>query len=176
MDDTANSQNARSPEFEDLLSLCKALNDEGARYILIGGFAVVLHGAIRTTKDIDLLVDPSENNIGKIKRALSYLPDNAISQMSENEVEKYQVVRIADEIVIDLLAKACGISYSDAEKEIEWVEIEGITIPIAGKKLLIKMKDTWRPSDKADVNFLRALIEEERMEKKENLKDRGQKA
>lgn len=162
MDDSRDSRYARSPEVEDLLSLCKALNHEGVRYILIGGFAVVLHGAIRTTKDIDLLVDPSTDNIGKIKRAMSYLPDNAISQMSESEVEKYQVVRVADEIVIDLLAKACGISYADAEREIEWADIGGIKIPIAGKELLIKMKDTYRPSDKADVNFLRALIEAER--------------
>lgn len=166
MDDPTNSQNARSPEFEDLLSLCKALNDEGAKYVLIGGFAVMLHGAIRTTKDIDFLVDPSGDNVEKIKKALSYLPDNAISQMSKNEVEKYQVVRVADEIVVDLLAKACGISYADAEEEIEWVEIQGITIPIAGKELLVKMKDTYRPSDKADVNFLRALIDAEHKERK----------
>lgn len=166
MDDTTNSRYSRSPEFEDLLSLCKALNREGAKYLLIGGFAVVLHGAIRTTKDIDFLIDPSRDNIGRIKRALSYLQDNAISQLSENEVEKYQVVRVADEIVVDLLAKACGISYADAEKEIEYYDIEGISIPVAGKEMLIKMKDTWRPSDKADVNFLREIIEEERKKKR----------
>jgi hypothetical protein len=48
---------ARAPEPEDLVRICRALNDAGARYVLIGGFAVVVHGAARFTKDIDLLVD-----------------------------------------------------------------------------------------------------------------------
>ncbi len=56
MDDAADPGFSRAPQLEDLTSLCRALNREGARYVLIGGFAVILHGLVRTTKDIDLLV------------------------------------------------------------------------------------------------------------------------
>ena len=59
MDDAADRGYSRAPELEDLLSLIRALDRAGARYLLIGGFAVILHGFVRTTKDIDLLVDPS---------------------------------------------------------------------------------------------------------------------
>lgn len=162
MVNNTNGEYSRAPEFEDLISLCRSLNEAGARYILIGGFAVVLHGYTRATKDIDLLVDPSQENIQRIKKALSSLPDNAIALIHDDEVQKYPVVRIADEIVVDLLAKACGISYEEASKELEHREIEGVKIPIPTTALLLRMKDTVRPGDKADADFLKALIEEEK--------------
>lgn len=162
MDDKTNSGYARAPKVEDLVSLCRSLNEAGAKYILIGGFAVALHGFVRATKDIDFLVDTSEKNVSKIKKALASLPDNAIAELENDEVEKYQVVRVADEIIVDLMARACGIDYESAMKMIEYVEIDGIEIPIATKELLIKMKDTFRPSDKIDLNFLKCRIEEEK--------------
>lgn len=162
MVDKKNSEYSRAPEFEDLISLCKALNSAGVRYLLIGGFAVILHGYVRGTQDIDLLVDSSEENVRKIKTALASLPDNAISLIQDNEVEKYSVVRIADEFVVDLMKKTCNIDYTEASKNIEYKEIEGVKIPVPTKELLIRMKETVRPSDKADVNFLKALINEEK--------------
>ena len=67
MDDTNDRGYSRAPELEDLVALCKALNQEGVRYVLIGGFAVILHGYVRATKDIDLLVDASVENIQRLK-------------------------------------------------------------------------------------------------------------
>ena len=47
---------SRDPESGDLLKICRALNESGARYIVIGGMALVYHGFNRGTEDIDLLV------------------------------------------------------------------------------------------------------------------------
>lgn len=158
MDDQDDREYSRAPELEDLLALCKALNAEGVRYVLIGGFAVILHGFVRGTKDIDLLVEVSAENIQRLKRAMAVLPDNAISLMADDEVEKYQVVRIADEIVVDLMKSACGIDYATAVTGMETKIVDGVSIPVAGKELLIKTKQTVRPSDAADVQFLRFRI------------------
>jgi len=68
MDDTPDRGDSRAPELEDLLSLCAALRRENVRYVLIGGFAVILHGWVRATKDIDLLVDASTSNVQALKR------------------------------------------------------------------------------------------------------------
>lgn len=125
---------------------------------MIGGFAVILHGYVRGTQDIDLLIDSSGENVRKIKKALASLPDNAIGLIRDDEVEKYSVVRIADEFVIDLMKKACGIDYEEASKEIIFRNIEGVKIPIPKKELLIRMKDTIRPGDKADTDYLKALL------------------
>ena len=159
MDDQDDREYSRAPELEDLLGLCKALNAEDVRYVLIGGFAVILHGFVRATKDVDLLVDASPDNIQRLKRAMRVLPDNAAALISDDEVEKYQVVRIADEIVVDLLKNACGVDYARASQGgIEIRVVEGVPIPLARKELLIEMKQTVRPSDAADVQFLRLRI------------------
>lgn len=161
MDDKNDGRYARSPTVEDLIFLCKRLNEEGVSYILIGGFAVILHGFTRGTKDIDILVDSGPENIRKIKRAMASLPDNAISEISDDDIINYQVVRVGDEFVVDLMGKACGISYKEALREIDWITVEDVEIPVASKKLLFKMKDTLRPADQMDRGFLKMLIEEE---------------
>jgi hypothetical protein len=161
VDDQDDRGYSRAPELEDLIALCKALNDEGVRYVLIGGFAVILHGFVRATKDVDLLVDASIDNVRRLKRAMAALPDNAIALMSDDEVDRYGVVRIADEFVVDLMKSACGIHYDEASQHIDRREIDGVIIPVADKELLIRTKDTVRPSDAADVRFLRLRISED---------------
>ncbi len=159
MDDPDDRGYSRAPELEDLVALCKALNAESVRYVLIGGFAVILHGFVRATKDIDLLVDASPANVQRLKRAMAVLPDNAISLIADDEVEKYRVVRIADEIVVDLLMAACGVDYARAANGgIEIIDLNGVPIPLARKELLIETKQTIRPSDAADVQFLKMRI------------------
>lgn len=163
MDDASDRGESRAPRLEDLVDLCRALNREGARYLLIGGFAVILHGFVRSTKDVDLLVDPSESNIQAVKRAMATLPDNAAALIADDEISRYQVVRVADEIVVDLLGAACGVTYSEAAAAgIETFRLEDVEVPLASKELLIRMKNTIRESDAMDVRFLRLRIEEEK--------------
>lgn len=77
-------------------------------------------------------------------------------------VRRHSVVRVADEIVVDPMASACGITYDEAlEQDIEERLVEDVVIPLAGKRLLIRMKDTVRDSDRMDVGFLRWRIEDE---------------
>jgi uncharacterized protein len=85
-----------------------ALNREEARYILIGGFAVILHGLVRTTKYIDLLVDSSEENVKRVKRAFADLPDNAAALVEDSDVRSTDWCA-SRTIVVDLLAAACGL-------------------------------------------------------------------
>jgi copper chaperone CopZ len=161
MDDAGDRTYSRAPEAKDVLDICRALNEERARYVLIGGFAVILHGFVRTTKDIDLLIDPSVENLQRVKRALAVLPDNAIALVADNDVKNYGVVRVADEVVVDLMASAGTVDYDSAQSDIERITVEGVLIPVAGKKSLMKMKDTPRPSDQIDRSFLAARIAEE---------------
>ena len=162
MDDAPDGLYSRAPELEDLLRLCAALNREAVRYVLIGGFAVILHGFVRGTKDIDLLVDTANENVQALRRAMAVLPDNAMAEVADGEIRQYQVVRVADEVVVDLMQAACGIDYAGALRSgVERLTVEGVEIPVASKQLLIRMKDTIRPSDAADVAFLRLRIEED---------------
>ena len=107
MDDRDDPPYARAPEPADLIRNCRALNDAGARYDLIGGFAVIACGATRFTKDIALLVDDDPDNIARVKHALSVLADNAAADIREADVKEHVVVRVADEVIVDLMGKAC---------------------------------------------------------------------
>lgn len=106
MDDAHDGPYAREPQVEDLARIARALNDAGAHYILIGGFAVIAHGGARTTKDIDLLVDAAPENIARVKQALRVLEDRAVDEVADGDVARYTVVRVADEVVVDLMARA----------------------------------------------------------------------
>jgi hypothetical protein len=163
MDEPADRGYSRAPELEDLVGLCRSLNREGVRYVLIGGFATILHGSARTTKDVDLLVDPSEDNVRSIRRALAVLPDNAVAEVEDADVRRHRVVRVADEIVVDLMAEAGGLSFAEAARGgVETRRLEDVDIPLATKEFLIRTKNTVRESDQSDVKFLRLRIAEER--------------
>jgi predicted nucleotidyltransferase len=165
VDDPHDGSYAREPQIEDLARICRALNDAGARYLLIGGFAVIARGGARTTKDIDLLVDPSPDNIARVKQALRVLEDRAVDDVADDDVARYSVVRVADEVVVDLMAAACGVDYASAVEDVETVTIGDVPIPVASVETLIRTKNTVRPSDAADRLYLQALLKTQRDER-----------
>src|SRR6266480_4555058 len=144
----------RTPEEDDLVKLCAALNDQGALYVVVGGMAMNQQGLLRATEDIDLLLERSRDNQERVLKALEVLPDRAVLEVNEDDLDDYTVVRVADEIVVDLMLSACGVTYAEATSEIEAKEIEGVTIPFASAKLLLRMKQTYREKDIPDRLFL----------------------
>ena len=155
-DDTA--EESRPPTLNDLLNLCSELNARGAKYVVIGGMAMIQAGFVRGTEDIDLLIESSPGNQAAVRKALEILPDKAVHGLREGDLERYVVVRVADEIVVDLLLSAGGIAYADAQTESTIVEIAGVSIPFASPRLLLRMKQTGREKDALDVLFLRELL------------------
>ena len=162
MDDglTTPLEETRPPSDEDLARLASKLNELGAKYIVVGGFAVIAAGFTRSTMDIDLLVDCSPENDARVRQALESLPDQAILELGPGEIEKYVVARVCDEFTVDLMPKACGITYADAEAFIEFRNHLGVIIPFASPTLLWKTKQTHREKDAVDRSFLRKLLED----------------
>jgi len=146
----------RAPDEEDVAALCRELNRRGARFVVIGGFAVIMAGYPRTTGDVDLLIDASADNEAKVFDALATLPDGCVRELDSGDVAKYAVVRVADEIVVDLMAKAAGIDYEEASKSVVVHEVRGVPIPFASPELLWRMKvHTHKEKDRGDLEFLR---------------------
>jgi len=151
----------RPPLETDLVGLCRELNKRGARYIIIGGFAVITAGLPRVTGDIDLMVAVDPENEGKVFSALSTLPDNAVRALQPGELQQYNVIRVADEIIVDLMRSAGGIEYEEAAKDVVVREIHGVPIPFASPRLLWRMKvNTHREKDAGDLAFLRYWFSE----------------
>lgn len=152
---------SRPPTEEDLVSLCRELNQRGAKYLVVGGFAVIAAGLPRVTTDVDLMVAADLENEGKVFSALSTLPDNAVRELQPGELQQYNVIRVGDEILVDLMVSAGGISYAEASKHIEVRELGGVPIPFASPRLLWRMKVvTHREKDAGDLVFLRQWFAE----------------
>lgn len=150
----------RPPEREDIVALCRELNARGAKYVLVGGFAIIEAGLPRTTGDVDLVVDAGLENEAKVFDALATLPDKAVRELEPGDLAKYVVVRVADEILVDLMASASGIGYTEAAKSVNVRVVDGVAIPFASPELLWRMKSrTRREKDRGDLQFLRMWFE-----------------
>ena len=160
MDDQDDDRRARAPEPDDVVRTCRALNDAGARYLLVGGFAVIAHGAGRFTKDIDLPVDDAPANVARVKQGLAVLAGNAASELADDDLQRHVVVRVADEVIVDLMGRACGLTYAEASRDAEAIERGGVAIPVPSPATLIRMKDTPRPQDAIDRAFLEGVLRE----------------
>lgn len=144
----------RPPDDRDLVMLARELNRLGASYVVIGGVAINRLGFVRATEDIDLLIARDRANQALVKRALEILPDKAVKELGDEDLAQWLVVRINDEITVDLMTEASGIDFEEAAKHIEWEEIDGVRIPFAGAELMLRFKQGLREKDVMDRRFL----------------------
>jgi len=142
----------------DLALICAELNRLGARYVVVGGLAVIQAGYARITEDIDLLVETTLENEALVIQALLILPDKAARELKPGEVAEYGVVRIGDEVLVDLMKSGCGVTYAEAIRDAKFFEINGTRIPFASPKTLWRMKQTHRAKDIPDKLYLRQLL------------------
>ena len=146
----------RQPTVEDLRDLCRELNQRGAKYVVVGGFAMRAANYLRETMDVDLMVAADLDNEAKVYSALSTLPDNAVRELQPGELQQYNVIRVGDEILVDLMRTAGGIDYPEAAKDVVVREVDGVPIPFAAPRLLWRMKAiTHREKDAGDLVYLR---------------------
>ena len=152
----SNELTSREPTVEDLRDLCRELNQRKAKYVVVGGFAIRAANYNRQTMDVDLIVASDLENEAKVFSALSTLPDNAVRELQPGELQQYNVIRVGDEILVDLMVSAGGIDYAEAAKDVVIREVDGVPIPFASPRLLWRMKVvTHREKDAGDLVFLR---------------------
>ncbi len=140
------------------MKLARELNRLGVSYVVIGGFAINRLGLVRATDDLDLLIARDAANQALVKKALEILPDKAVRELANDDLARWVVVRVNDDITVDLMTEACGVTYEDAREGIETMEMQGVNVPFAGAELMLKMKQGERDKDVADRSFLRQLI------------------
>ena len=142
----------------DLHSLLKLLQINGVDYILVGGQAVRLHGFNRATEDIDLVVPFDEKNGERLIRSIGFLESSKELQAwwfsKEANAEEIQNIRVADELVINILFAANEETYESLRPYIRHVEIAGVTIPTLDVDGLLKTKTGYREKDAIDREFL----------------------
>lgn len=146
--------------FDQFLAVIRAFEHHQVEYVLIGGVAVNIHGVVRTTEDIDFFVRPSEENVARIRRALSSLwTDPHIDDIKASDLAgAYPTIRYGPpegDIMIDLLA-GLGTAFSFDDLESAYQDVGGVAVRVATPATLVRMKEkTVRARDRADAMLLR---------------------
>ncbi|MFO7587362.1 MAG: DUF6036 family nucleotidyltransferase [Gemmatimonadota bacterium] len=148
-----------------LVTVCRLLNEAGAAYVVVGGFAVALHGVVRATKDIDILIEPTLENARRVLRALEGLAWGVSRKVDPADVVANPITVIGDDPRVDLLSLAWSVRYADAAPTMRQVEIEGVEIPFADLDTLIRSKRTGAFQDMADVESLEQVRRLERRDR-----------
>jgi hypothetical protein len=150
----------RPPDEDDLVTLARELNRLGARYVVIGGLAINRLGSNRATEDVDLLIARDPANQRLVKEALRILPNRSIDELGDEDIAQWIVVRVSDNILVDLMTVACGVDFEEAADGIEIETLQGEPIPFAGPELMLKLKRGHREKDVNDRGFVQYVIEQ----------------
>ena len=136
--------------FDRFLNVINNFEKEGVDYVLIGGYAIVLHGFARLTQDIDVFLNPTRNNVERFKKSLKNIyNDNAIDEISLSELEAYPIIRYGTEdgFYIDIIVKI-GTRFKFDDINFQVKEIEGVKIKVATPETLFALKkDSYREID-----------------------------
>ena len=148
--------NIFNDDFRDFLA---ALNLEKVKYILVGGYSVILHGYSRTTGDMDLWVERSEENYNRIKQAFFHFGMPVFDMTQENFLShpNWDVFTFGTPpVAIDLMVQLKGLDFNNAYVKSVLFEYDGLTIRTIHKDDLIKAKlSANRPKDQDDLANLR---------------------
>jgi predicted nucleotidyltransferase len=159
----------RPATWDDVKRVARLLNDAGAEYALVGGYALGLHGFNRFTQDIDVLVNPSALNSRRWILALASLPDHAAAALEqESDVfasETRYAIRVNDEFTIDVMPSIAGRSWQEMHEHIQSVDLDGVPVKVLDLEGLLLTKQGMRPKDQMDAAVLRDAIAEIRKRK-----------
>jgi predicted nucleotidyltransferase len=140
-----------------LLHVCQLLNQAGAKYLICGAQACILHGLVRTTEDVDILVEATEENCQRVIDGLARMQDGVARELTPRDILENVVVKVADEVEVDVSTKAWKVTYSDALPNARQVVVDGIEVPFLGLDALIASKETYREQDALDRMRLLSL-------------------
>lgn len=133
-----------------LLRVCSLLNKHDAHYLVVGGRALILHGIVRFTEDVDILIEESEENCVRVIAALAELEDHAAAELAPRDLLDNVVVKVADEVEVDVSIRAWKVTYQEAVADALETTIEDVRIPYLSLDWLIASKETYRDQDRVD--------------------------
>ena len=141
-----------------LIRVCALLNSAGAEYLVTGAWALILNSVVRATEDVDILIAAHRANYERVIQALSQLEDGAASELTPQYFEENVVIKVADEVEVDVSTQAWTVTYAEALPNALRVEVDGVQIPYLSIPDLSRSKETYRDQDRAAIDRLRRLL------------------
>ena len=142
-----------NPHFRDMLA---ALSAEKADFLVVGAYALGVHGLLRMTGDLDIWVRPTPENAAKVWRALLRFQAPLPSMKVEDFFNPDLIFRMGlPPNQIDILMSISGVSFDDAWKNCIADKIEGVPVFVLGVREQIQNKRaSGRPKDIIDAEWL----------------------
>lgn len=141
---------------QDYKELLQLFNENQVEYVIVGGYALAFHGAPRTTKDIDILIYSSADNIKRIIQALEQFGFSALEIEHEDLARPYAIIQLGYAPVrVDIVNEIDGVKTEDAINTAVLGKFGDIAVPFLCRDVLIENKRaTGRPRDLADLQDL----------------------
>jgi len=155
----------------DAEGLIVALNEAGVEYVVIGGFAAVLHGSPLPTQDVDICPSSDAANLGRLASLLlqamarwesSGTPFATTVEQAESRLRSANVMSLDTRFGrIDIVIQPSGTrGYVDLKRDRVLYEIGGVSVPTASLRAVIRSKQSaGRQRDLAHLPTLRKLLE-----------------
>ena len=141
---------------KDFADLCSLLTEQGVEFLIVGGYAVGYHGAPRFTGDLDILVHPDAQQIGKMLEALAQFGFPARDVAADYLLEQHKILQLGREPVqVHLMTGITGVSWEEAWASRRQGLYGSVPVFFIGRQALIANKrSTGRTKDLADVEAL----------------------
>ncbi len=140
----------------DFKEFIESLNDNGVRYLVVGGYAVALHGYPRYTKDIDIWLERTPENAKRAIDALNQFGFGSLGLQAADFLEPDQIIQLGyPPARIDLLTTIPGVSFDECYKSRVVVDVDGVQVNFIDLENLKKSKRaSGRYQDLADLENL----------------------
>lgn len=146
---------------QDYRDMIECLQREGVEFMLVGGYAVALHGWPRMTFDIDFWIMANPQNAAAVMRALKAFGAPLMDLKEEDFHTPGMVFQIGTEPQrIDILSAISGVSYTDAQTRAVHMEVDGLSLKVISlDDLIVNKRASARPKDIADAMSLEKIRE-----------------
>jgi predicted nucleotidyltransferase len=143
-----------SPDFKEFVEL---LTKNKVEYLIVGGYAVGIHGHPRYTGDLDIWLNPTPTNAQLILICLKEFGFSSFGLKEDDFIKPGNVVQLGyPPLRIDLLTEIDGVTFSESFENRKEIEMEGLIVNFIGYNELIKNKKaSGRARDIDDIENLK---------------------
>jgi len=127
--------------------------------MIVGGVAVALNGFVRTTEDVDILIEASAENVARLLDELGNFGEGHARELSPADFSDSEgAVRIIEDFPLDVFTVMRGKRYAELVGSTKTTRIDDVEVRYLSAEALIALKsDSQRDQDRIDVSALRAL-------------------
>ena len=131
------------------------------KFIIVGGVAVALNGFVRTTEDIDILIEASAENVTRLLDELRNFGEGYARELSPADFSDSEgAIRIIEDFPLGVFTMMRGKRYADLVGSTKTTRIDDVEVRYLNSEALIALKsDSQRDQDRIDVSALRAAEE-----------------